>query len=73
MNHLREVSFHSGFAVEEVWSRVQSFLDIQVRNKKDTSLYNRGQSKNPDISGALYTLRMRFTQTQCGARDVRFL
>ena len=37
--------------------------------------YNGGQLKNPDISGALYTLRIQYsyTQTQCedGARDVR--
>ena len=38
---------------------------------------NRGQLKNPDISGALYTLRIQYwyTQTQFedGARDVRVL
>ena len=35
----------------------------------------RGQLKNHDISGALYTLRIQYTQTQCedGARDVRVL
>ena len=35
---------------------------------------NRGQFKNPDIFGALYTLRIKYkyTRTQCedGARDV---
>ena len=38
---------------------------------------NRGQLKNRDISGALYTLRIQYldTQTQCedGARDIRVL
>ena len=38
---------------------------------------NRGQLKNPAISGALYTSRIRYkyTETQCevGARDVRVL
>ena len=38
-------------------------------------LRNRNQLKNPDIFGALYTLRIQYkhTQTQCedGARDVR--
>ena len=38
---------------------------------------NGSQLKNPDISGALYTLRIQYsyTQTQCenGARDVRVL
>ena len=38
---------------------------------------NGSQFKNPDISGALYTLRIQYsyTQTQCedGARDVRVL
>ena len=40
-------------------------------------LTNGSQLKNPDISGALYTLRIQYsyTQTQCedGARDVRIL
>ena len=41
-------------------------------------LYDNGsQLKNPDISGALYKLRIQYsyTQTQCGggARDVRVL
>ena len=38
---------------------------------------NGSQLKNPDISGALHTLRIQYlyTQTQCedGARDVRVL
>ena len=38
---------------------------------------NGSQLKNPDISGALYILRIQYsyTQTQCedGARDVRIL
>ena len=39
---------------------------------------NGGQLKNPDIFGALYTLRIQYkytTQTQCedGARDVKVL
>ena len=42
-----------------------------------TPLNNGSQLKNPDISGALYTLRIQYsyTQTQCedGARDVRVL
>ena len=44
-------------------------------NSDDTSY--RGQLKNPAISGALFTLRLRYkyTQTQCeeGARDFRIL
>ena len=39
--------------------------------------YNGSQLKNPDISGALFTLRNQYsyTQTQCedAARDVRVL
>ena len=39
--------------------------------------HNGSQLKNPDISSALYTLRIQhlYTQTQCedGARDVRIL
>ena len=38
---------------------------------------NRGHLKNPDTSGALYTLKIqyKYTQTLCedGARDVRVL
>jgi len=40
-------------------------------------IHNGSQLKNPDISGALYTLRIQYsyTQTKCedGARDVRVL
>ena len=42
--------------------------------KESTCTYNGSQLKNPDIFGALYTLRIQYyTQTQCedGARDVR--
>ena len=42
-----------------------------------TITINGSQLKNPDISGALYTLRIQYShsQTQCedGARDVRVL
>ena len=47
-----------------------SFSDINLKNYGS-------QLKNPDISGALYTLRIQYlyTQTHCkdGARDVRVL
>ena len=38
-------------------------------------LGNGSQLKNPDISGALYTLRIQYQYTQCedGARDVVLL
>ena len=50
----------------------------QVTNFIQNDLYhNGGQLKNPDISGALYKLRIqyKYTQTPCedGARDVRVL
>ena len=50
---------------------IKDFLNHYFRNYKGSQL------KNPDISGALYILRIQYsyTQTQCedGARDVRVL
>ena len=55
------------------WATIKTSIEIEG-NSSDGNI-NRGQLKNPDISGALYTLRFQYsyTQTQCeeGARDVR--
>ena len=58
---------------------VTRFSDSKLRKflgRKKTQT-NGSQLKNPDISGAPYTLRIQYsyTQTQCedGARDVRVL
>jgi len=61
------------------WRWRECFLRNWIRNKftRFSSKNNGSQLKNPDISGALYTLRIQYsyTQTQCedGARDVRVL
>jgi len=57
----------------------KKFFGIVVIRKIITGVknYNGSKLKNPDVSGALYTLRIQYsyTQTQCedGARDVRVL
>ena len=52
-----------------------SFLEKNIQNIH--GIGNGSQLKNPDISGAPYTLRIQYsyTQSQCedGARDVRLL
>ena len=49
--------------------------DDQRQERYTNTTLNRGQLKDPDISGALDTLRIQYyySQTQCedGARDVR--
>ena len=51
--------------------------DDQRQERYTNTTLNRGQLKNPDKSGALYTLRIQYkcTQTLCGdgARDVSSL
>ena len=50
--------------------------DLFISTSISPRLTNNGSHlKNPDISDALYTLKIQFSYTQCedGARDVRVL
>ena len=57
------------------WPTYQYLIKILFRRAFPE--YNGSQLKNPDISGALYTLRIQYSyaRTQCkdGARGVRVL
>ena len=64
-----------------IYTNVSNYIRFVILNISKFPQYNttnnRGQLKNPDISGALHTLRFqyKYTLTQCGggARDVRVL
>ena len=65
----------------KILSTLYSTTRIHLKRIKRTRYLhipsNGSKLRNPDISGALYTLRIQcsYTQTQCedGARDVRVL
>ena len=65
-----------GKILSTLYSTTRIHLKVIKRTRYLHIPSNGSQLKNPDISGALYTLRIQcsYTQTQCedGARDVRF-
>ena len=71
-------SVSNAFGIEYFFISLRNIDSLSFKVMKNNKFYFNGSPlKNPDISGALYTLRIQYsyTQTQCedGARDARVL